>query len=279
MKHLKVMVIIIVVLILGFIVNPAKQYTETKQIIPGTVSKININVGIADVNILRGDSSEILIEYKYNSPSIKEGLIFSFVQDGVLSFDSYKANQKHFFRENNLITIYLPKDKNLEAIDSTIENGLLSIKGIDLKTLNTQGSESDIKVSDNKVDQIVTNVGFGNVTLNNVIGDNFKLNANKGTLTLENTSYKQVALEFTKNATVINNFSTIDSFISNGSSTDYYFTLNKDTNYHVIADHFFRKPNGFEKQVDDSFIYKSSEGQFISLINVGRGNIKGFIFN
>ena len=279
MKHLKVIIVIIVVLILGFIVNPTEQFTETKQIIPDTVSNININVGVADVNILRGDSSEILIEYKYNSPSIKEGLIFSFVQDGVLIFDSYNANQKHFFRENNLITIYLPKDKNIDVIDSTIENGILNIEGIDLNTLKTQGSESDIKIIDNKVDQIITNIGYGNMTLNNVIGDSIKLNANNGTFTLENTSYKAVDLEFAKNATVINNFSTIDSFISKGSSTNYYFTLNKDTNYQVIANQFFRKPDGFEKQEDDSFIYKSTEGQFISLINIGQGNIKEFIFN
>lgn len=111
----------------------AKDFTVEKSIVE-PIEEIDINVRIADVEILPADDYYVEIDYTYwkDEPkySIKNG-IFTF--DDTNSFpQSYSVN----FKLSNTIRIYLPEDILLKKLHANNSNGNISISSITSNNLN-----------------------------------------------------------------------------------------------------------------------------------------------
>jgi hypothetical protein len=276
MKHMKVIIVTLFVIVLGMIINPTKQTTVVQTFDPNTIKNIEFNLPDTDVNIQQGDSDEVIVEYRYNRASEKNGKVFNYIENDTLYVDYYDSMGKSILIPISTINIYIPKTTVLNEVAFNIDYGTFEIKDVDIVNLEVNGTENNVSIVDNKVDTLTVHNEVGNVELNNVVGNNVVINGNYGSFAMDNSSYSNVQLAFAEKGDISYNISTVDNLIATGNDNHFNFVINSASNYKITTSKSFKDENLFDIIDDEHLVYSGIDSTFYSVIDVGDGTIESF---
>lgn len=137
----------------------AKEFTVEKEKVV-TITKIDINTGVADVEIIPADDYYVEIDYTYWEKAPEYS-----IEDGVLSYDdsnSFPNSYSLNFDLDNSIKIYLPAEASLDQI-------------------KMENSSGDVSASGFVTDKLNVNVAYGNLTLENAMAAESDIRLSSGT--------------------------------------------------------------------------------------------------
>lgn len=179
-----------------------------------SISKLNINTNIANVEIIEGDDFYVEIDYYYweREPNFK-------IENGALNFDDYGALPNSYsisFNLSNSIKVYIPKGSKLDYMRIQNSSGdviigsflteklVLEVSYGDLKINNAAALKTDIRLSSGTSE--IKDFNVENMDYKNSYGNAVFYNINYGDILLpENTTFDSIEISMSSGNGTLSN--------------------------------------------------------------------------
>ncbi|KAF1295086.1 hypothetical protein BAU15_04845 [Enterococcus sp. JM4C] len=182
MKKLVIGLLVIVAIVMGVFVSQSAEKKIEKQMVIGTIERINLTSQQWDIEILAGDEDKVEVAM---AGLITDELLDIKVEGSTLKI-AQKGEQKDYFggfsfRKSRKIKVWLPKnseqeitiisqsgsidigESTIDKLDCRTESGDISLSKVTGRTHVIESTHGDILVSDNQADQLFVRTKSGDI--------------------------------------------------------------------------------------------------------------------
>ena len=136
------------------------------------IEKIDVDAGLIDMNIIAGDKFSVSFSgYEELLPEIKEDdktlVVYQKTSDNN-GFNIFKPHKRNLHGVDNVLTITVPADTELDEIDFDCALGDADITKVSAKKMDIECALGDIDLIEVAVDELVLEADMGDVSLKNV---------------------------------------------------------------------------------------------------------------